>query len=236
MEEDKELKGIKKTSEFVGDSTKLYGEEYMDDKFIDEEGKSKKISKPFEETHGKRIWAALAEALQGKADKPMPIMSQKQEKALLTPELQKENRREMLDDLLGDTNSKIKSSITESTDDVVRKHTEKEFAKQSTEYEKSVRNEIDAYKDTFDALSAKIADKEDDLEKIVEIFNASKDPKEKIELYAKITQLMKDIQGVAENFGTEIEITGQDSVVKGLANYDEFYDEAQKRKYIKDLK
>lgn len=74
----KEPDGIIKTDTYVGDSTKLYGDEIDEEMGKDERGKP--VRKPFMETHGKRISQILWEIANQKADPHVKLTPEQQRK------------------------------------------------------------------------------------------------------------------------------------------------------------
>ena len=70
-QETKKLKEIKYTTEFVGDSSKLYGEDFLKDEkgeLVIDPITKKPVAASFMETHGDRIFDILSEAASEKAD------------------------------------------------------------------------------------------------------------------------------------------------------------------------
>lgn len=197
---------------------------------VDDKGKP--IFKPYSKTEGKRIWDRLMALRDSKADKPLPKLTPAQENQLVNAPTNTVERLNMLNDLLGDTNTK---QTKVSDKELIETHVEKSFSGQYDEYQKQVDKEVEEYKDNFMVLSEKLAKQEETLQDALTTFNNEKDAKKKIELFTKVNEEMKKLQEITENFGKAIQNTNTEEVVDALSSYDYGYDEDTKRKVIKNL-
>jgi hypothetical protein len=224
-EEKRKLKGIKYEQDFFGDSSKVYGEKYLEtpdgEKLIDPIT-NKPITKSFEETHGDRIFGALADALTEKADDPEEIQREYDEMVKREQENQK-------------TDFGIGGLKQESVDSDSQKHAVTEFQTQEQKLQESIKKEEEEYKHNFEKLSEKIAEQEKILNEVTEKFNTCKDKEEKIKLYHQVHEEMNKLIEISSNYGQAVQSSDTSSVIESLSSYDYGYDEGSTRKYIKDL-
>lgn len=223
-EEKRKLKGLKYEQDFFGDSSKLYGENFLEkqdgEKLIDPITK-KPVAAPFEETHGDRIFGALADALTEKADDPEET-KREYEKMME----QQENKSS--DFGIGG----LKQEIVDSDS---QKHAVTEFQTQERKLQEVIKKEEDEYKHNFEKLSEKIAEQEKILNDVTEKFNSCKDKEEKIKLYHQVHEEMNKLIEISSNYGQAVQNSDTTSVIDSLSSYDYGYDEDSTRKYIKDL-
>lgn len=218
--EDKTLRGIEYNQDFLGDSSKVYGEEGMLDEngepVIDPITKTPVIA-PFMETHGDRIFGALEDALTQAPDDDMPE---------LTPEQFKQLESGVpLEDILDDS-----KEIT-----MIENHAQIEFAKQEEALQKAIKQEEDDYRKNFETLTDKIAEQEEVVKKITDKFNSCEDKEEKIKLFYEVHEEMNKLIEISSNVGSAVQNCDTSDIVGSLSSYDNDYDEDATRKYIKDL-
>lgn len=224
-EEKRKLKGLKYEQDFFGDSSKLYGENFLEkqdgEKLIDPIT-GKPIAVSFEETHGDRIFGALADALTEKADDPEDIQREYDEMI----KQQQENKS---------SDFSIGGLKQEQTDSDSQKHAVTEFQTQERKLQEAIKKEEGEYKHNFEKLTEKIAEQEKILNEVSEKFNSCKDKEEKIKLYHQVHEEMNKLIEISSNYGQAVQNSDTTSVIDSLSSYDYGYDEGSTRKYIKDL-
>lgn len=243
-EEKRKLKGLKYEQDFFGDSSKLYGENFLEkqdgEKLIDPIT-NKPVAAPFEETHGDRIFGALADALTEKADDPEET-KREYEELLKKDKEYAEYRNELHDDVIsygGKSDTGLFTDImginTEQVDSDSQKHAVTEFQTQERKLQESIKKEEEEYKHNFEKLTEKIAEQEKILNEVTEKFNSCKDKEEKIKLYHQVHEEMNKLIEISSNYGQAVQNSDTTSVIDSLSSYDYGYDEDSTRKYIKDL-
>lgn len=233
-EEKRKLKGLKYEQDFFGDSSKLYGENFLEkqdgEKLIDPIT-NKPVAAPFEETHSNRIFGALADASTEKADDPEEIQREYEK-------MMKKNTEEISGFL---TKIGVPHEVRfgglkqEQVDSDSQKHAVTEFQTQERKLQEAIKKEEEEYKHNFEKLSEKIAEQEKILNEVTEKFNLCKDKEEKIKLYHQVHEEMNKLIEISSDYGQAVQNSDTTSVIDSLSSYDYGYDEDSTRKYIKDL-
>ncbi len=230
----KELTGISYEKDFLGDSSKLYGEEYLVNSNGDVEIDpltNKPITASYMETNGDRILNALFDAVSEKADDPEEI-TREYEKMVIDQAEYREDLQNRVDNQL-----ELGGLKQESLDTVGQKHASDVFNKQERHFQQIMGQEREDYVGNFDELSKKIAEQEKILNEVTERFN-NHDPNDKegkIELYNEIHKVMNELVTISYNYGRSIDNIGTDDVIGSLSAYDTSHNEGDENKYIKEL-
>ena len=230
----KELTGISYEKDFLGDSSKLYGEEYLVNSNGDVEIDpltNKPIAASYMETNGDRIFNALFDAASEKADDPEEI-AREYEKMVTE---QAEYRDELQNRV--DNQLELGGLKQESLDTVGQKHASDVFNKQERHFQQIMEQEREEYKDNFEKLTEKITVQEKILNEVTERFN-NHDPNDKegkIELYNEIHRVMNELVTISYNYGRSIDNIDTDDAIGSLSAYDTFHNEGDVNKYIKEL-
>jgi len=234
--EDKKLKGIEYEQDFLGDSSKLYGEEFLKDKegeLVIDPITNKPVAASFMETHGDRIFGALEDALTQKADDPEE--TKREYEQLLEKD---KDYAEYLKDLDGRV-TEFRGTPEEVVDKfhktMVNEHANNEFESQEDTLKEDIKKEEEEYKQYFEELTEKIAEQEKILTEVTEKFNTCQDKEEKIKLYHQVHEEMNKLIEVSSNYGAAVQNSDTNEVIDALSSYDNNYDEDATRKYIKDL-
>ncbi len=230
----KELTGISYEKDFLGDSSKLYGEEYLVNSNGDVEIDpltNKPITASYMETNGDRIFNALFDAASEKADDPEEI-TREYEKIVMEQAEYREELQNRLDNQL-----ELGGLKQESLDTVGQKHASDVFSDQERQFQHIMEQEREEYMGNFDELSEKIAEQEKLLNEVTERFN-SHDPNDKegkIKLYNEIHEAMNELVTISYNYGKSIENTDTNDAIGSLSAYDNSHNVGGVNKYIKEL-
>ena len=219
MSGDKKLNGLEYGDNYVGDSSKLYGEEFVLNKNGETEIDpitNKPIASSFMDTHGDRIFGALSEAATEKADDHEDIQRE-------------------YDQMI--RNQSIPDLNVETLDTASQKYAADEFSKQEQFFQEIIKQEEDEYKSAFTKLSEKLADQERLLNEITDKFNKHdpNDKEGKIKLYQRVHEEMNKLVNMSYNYGRVVEHSDTHEMVGSLSSYDTNYNPESVNKYIKEL-